>query len=124
MAKQWDRLSPFPTYMLMLRGPLKVDFLFLDRPNPPAPPWEVSAETLPAIDDHFWDWMLWLVSKQGRDDLVAEQLQLMHEHLLGPLGAPEPGSPAEALAAYLARRETPSALELEVRPAVERALQA
>jgi hypothetical protein len=125
LAKQWDRLSPFPTYMLMLRGPVKVDFLFLGRPNPPAPPWEVSAETMPAIDDHFWDWMLWLVSKHGRPDLVAGQLQLMHEHLLGPLGAPQPPrSPAEALAAYVERRPEPSALEREVRPAVEAALAA
>ncbi|HEY1356997.1 MAG TPA: hypothetical protein VGF21_01715 [Thermoleophilaceae bacterium] len=109
--------------MLMLRGPVKVDFLFLDEPNPPAPPWKVTAETLPAIDDHFWDWILWLVSKLGRDELVASQLRLMHEHLLGPLGAPSPpATPAAALAAYLALRSEPSALEREVRPTVEGAL--
>ncbi|HEY4562487.1 MAG TPA: hypothetical protein VIJ36_05880, partial [Thermoanaerobaculia bacterium] len=86
----------------MLRGPVKVDFLFLDRPNPPAPPWRVSPETLPAIDDHFWDWILWLASKLGRPGLVAEQLRLMHSHLLGPLGLQQPPrTPADALAAYL-----------------------
>jgi hypothetical protein len=121
LAKQWDRLSPFPTYMLMLRGPVKVDFLFLERPNPPAPPWEVTPETLPAIDAHFWDWMLWLVSKRDRSD----QLQLMYEHLLAPMGVAQPPRTArEALASYLERRQAPSALEREVRPTVEAALEA
>jgi hypothetical protein len=126
MSKQWDRLSPFPTYMLMLRGPIKVDLLFPDRPNPPAPPWRVSAETLPAVDVHFWDWILWLASKRraGRNELVGEQLRLMHEHLLAPMGLAEPpDSVAAALAAYLELRNAPSALEREVRPAVEAALQ-
>jgi hypothetical protein len=105
--------------MLMLRGPVKVDFLFLARPNPPAPPWVATPENLPAIDAHFWDWMLWLVSKRER----AAQLQLMYEHLLGPLGANSPPRTAEqALAAYLELREAPSELEREVRPAVEAAL--
>ena len=112
--------------MLMLRGPVKVDFLFPGRPNPPAPPWRVSALTLPAIDAHFWDWILWLASKHraGRGELVAEQLRSMHEHLLEPMGVePAPPTVAEALASYLARRQTPSALEREVRPAVEVALE-
>jgi hypothetical protein len=124
LSRQWDRLSPFPTYMLMLPGPVKVDFLFPGRPNRPAPPWQVTRETLPALDAHFWDWILWLVSKQGRHKLVAEQLRLMHEHLLAPMGAERaPGSVSEALASYLERREAPSALEREVRPAVEAALE-
>jgi hypothetical protein len=126
LSRQWDRLSPFPTYMLMLRGPVKVDLLFPGRPNPPAPAWRVSPETLPALDAHFWDWILWLTSKRraGRDELVSEQLRLMHVHLLRPMGlgrAPE--SVAEALAGYLERRAAPSPLELDVRPAVEAALQ-
>jgi hypothetical protein len=122
LSRQWDRLSPFPTYMLMLPGPVKVDLLFLDRPNPPAPPWRVSAETLPAIDAHFWDWILWLEGKRraGRDDLVAEQLGFLHEHLLAPLGSERrPETVAAALAAYLELRDEPSALEREVRPVLE-----
>jgi hypothetical protein len=122
LSKQWDRLSPFPTYMLMLPGPVKVDFLFPGRPNPPAPPWQVSVETLPGIDAHFWDWMLWLESKRraGRDELVAEQLVLLHEHLLAPMGLERPpDSVGAALTAYLERRQAPSALEREVRPALE-----
>jgi hypothetical protein len=113
--------------MLMLPGPVKVDFLFLGRPNPPAPPWRVSAETLPAVDDHFWDWILWLASKQsaGRADLVGDQLRLLHEHLLAPIGVQHaPETVAEALAAYLKQRNAPSALEREVRPTVEAALEA
>jgi hypothetical protein len=117
--------------MLMLRGPVKVDFLFLGRPNPPAPPWTVTRDTLRRIDDHFWDWILWLASKvrAARRELVAEQLALMHEHLLAPMGvASIPATPAEALAAYLDRRgnaerelgvEVPRPLEREVRPVVE-----
>jgi len=108
--------------MLMLRGPVKVDFLFLDRPNPPASPWRVSAETLAAVDAHFWDWILWLESKRraGRDDLVAGQLDIMHEHLLAPLGSERPPETvAAALARYLDLREEPSALEREVRPVLE-----
>jgi hypothetical protein len=122
LSKQWDRLSPFPTYMIMLRGPVKVDFLFLGRPNPPAPPWEVTPATLPAIDAHFWDWILWLVSKRERER--GEQLELMYDHLLGPLGAAQPPRTAGgALATYLELRDAPSALEREVRPTVEAALQ-
>jgi hypothetical protein len=93
LARQWDRLSPHPTYMLMLRGPLKVDLLFLGRVNEPQPPWRVTHASLPGIDRHFWDWALWLASKDRPGDhegLVAEQLELMHEHLLAPLGAHEP----------------------------------
>src|SRR5262245_6872830 len=50
ISRQWDPLSPFPTYMLMLAGPLKVDLLFPDRPNPPPPPWQARPDTLGAID--------------------------------------------------------------------------
>src|SRR5579884_2097286 len=35
------------------------------RPNQPA--WEPRADTLMAIDEHFWDWILWLGSKSLSD---------------------------------------------------------
>jgi hypothetical protein len=131
LSRQWDRLSPFATYMLMLRGPVKVDFLFPSRPNPPAPPWEVSAATLAALDAHFWDWALWLASKRlaGRDALITEELGRMHEHLLAPMGAPAPATLEDAVRSYTARRgelerelgaQVPRTLEREVRPALER----
>jgi hypothetical protein len=109
LSRQWDPYSPHPTYMLMLRGPLKLDLLFLGRVNEPRPAWTPSAATLPAIDDHFWDWILWLESKDragGRDAIVREQLVLLHEKLLAPLGvATAPAGVEDALALYLAARE-------------------
>jgi hypothetical protein len=118
LSRQWDRYSPHPTYMLMLRGPLKLDLLFLGRVNEPRPPWTVSAETLPSIDDHFWDWVLWLASKErpgDREELVREQRGLMFDYLLGPLGSPRaPRDARDAVALYLAARERAEA-ELGVR---------
>jgi hypothetical protein len=108
LARQWDRLSPHPTYMLMLPGALKLDLLFLGRVNDPAPPWRLTRATLAGIDHHFWDWVLWLASKDsaGRDDLVGEQLTLMHGHLLAPLGVvARPAGVEPAVASYLAARE-------------------
>jgi hypothetical protein len=105
LSRQWDRYSPHPTYMLMLRGPLKLDLLFLGRVNEPRGPWKASAETLPAIDDHFWDWILWLKSKEHRDDLFWEQLGLLHENLLRPFGAVgRPAGVEHALELYLEAR--------------------
>lgn len=87
VVAQWDRLSRRWCYMMILAGAAKVDLLF-GRPHPVAPPWLVTAATLAPIDDHFWDWALWLGSKQlaGRDDVVAVELGKLHAQLLGPLG--------------------------------------
>ena len=105
LSRQWDRYSPHPTYMLMMPGPIKLDLLFLGRVNEPRPPWTLSAETLPGIDDHFWDWVLWLASKQD-EQLVREERALMHEQLLGPLGVPSvPANVEAAVDSYLAARE-------------------
>jgi hypothetical protein len=130
LSRQWDRLSPFPTYMLMLRGPVKVDFLFPGRPNPPAPPWEVRAVTLRPMDEHFWDWALWLASKRLRGDasLVDAELGRMHAHLLGAMDLARPRTLGQAVGAYVERRSeleselgvrVGRALEREVRPALE-----
>jgi hypothetical protein len=108
MAHGWDPLSQNETtYMAMLPGPTKVDFIF-NRPREPDPPWEVTGETLRAIDYHFWDWILWLAAKRarGKEELVAGQLEKMQEHLLGPLGA-GPAAPASiqvAVERYLVAR--------------------
>src|SRR5918911_942077 len=89
LAQQWDPLAETACYMLLLRGPTKVDFLF-DRPRQPNPPWSASGQTLQAIDQHFWDWVLWLASKDsaGKDELVHDELAKMSIFLLGPLGVP------------------------------------
>ena len=67
LAQQWDRISAYPCYMLMLAGPVKVDLIFPDEPYESLPPWSVSAETLDGIDQHFWDWILWLASKREKE---------------------------------------------------------
>jgi len=103
LAQQWDRLSDHACYMLMLRGAVKVDLIF-DEPHEPEPPWDVSRETLKGIDDHFWDWTIWLAAKDksGKRKLVEVELRKMHEHLLGPLGVGElPSSIDQAVAAYI-----------------------
>jgi hypothetical protein len=103
IAQQWDRLSPHQCWMLMLPGPTKVDVIFPDEPHELEPPWKPSQDNLAAIDRHFWDWALWLRSKEasGKADLVATELEKLFRHLLGPLGATTaPDSVAEAVAIY------------------------
>ena len=107
VVAQWDRLSRHWCFMMILGGPAKVDLIF-GQQHPVAPPWLVTASTLTSIDDHFWDWALWLGSKQlaGRGDVVAAELRKLHEHLLAPLGvAAAPRSLGQAIAEYRAARE-------------------
>jgi hypothetical protein len=122
LAQQWDRLSPHACYMLMLRGVGKVDLIFAE-PWEPSPAWEVSVETLQGIDDHFWDWAIWLAAKDqaGKREFVATELDKMHEHLLAPLGVNRvPESVPDAVAAYLeARTKAEKRLGIEVPRAVE-----
>jgi hypothetical protein len=127
LAQQWDPLSEHWCYMLVLAGPTKVDLLFLSEPHPVEPPWVVSAETLEPIDRHFWDWFLWLRSKEasGKSGPISAELDKLWRHLLGPLGIGEPPSTlAEALSSYLEARgaaeaelgvRVPRRLEREVR---------
>jgi hypothetical protein len=106
LAQQWDRLSDHACYMLMLRGVGKVDLIF-DEPWELSPPWTVSAETLRGIDDHFWDWTIWLAAKDraGKQEFVEAELRKMQEYLLGPLGVERvPSSIANAIAVYTAAR--------------------
>jgi hypothetical protein len=108
LVQQWDRLSDTQCWMLILRGPVKVDFIFPDEPHAHEGPWVPGPDTLAAIDGHFWDWMLWLHSKEaaGKDDQVAAELEKLFDHLLGPLGvAAAPSSVAEAVVAYRAARD-------------------
>jgi hypothetical protein len=132
LAQQWDRISEYPCYMLMLIGPVKVDLIFPGEPYESLPPWRVSAETLDGLDRHFWDWILWLASKRekGKDELVRRELVKMSEHLLRPLGVDRvPGSIEAALETYRFARdrrerelgvEVSRRLEREVLPAVRR----
>ena len=108
VVEQWDRLSEHQCWMLILRGPVKVDLIFAEEPHEKEPPWEPGPDTLGGIDDHFWDWMLWLRSKEagGKDDVVAAELEKLSGHLLAPLGVEvPPASIAEGVTAYRKARD-------------------
>ena len=125
-------MGHFPVYQVLLRGPTKIEYLFLDRSQDPLPPLEPSGDTLPAINTHFWDWIWWLATKSsvGRNDLVAENLPQLHAHLLRPMGvAIAPESIDAAIEAFVARRDAlerdygvsvPRPLEDEVRRGISR----
>jgi hypothetical protein len=124
VAQQWDRYSSTECYMLMLAGPVKVDFIFPDQPREWSPPWVAQPETLEAIDCHFWDWILWLTQKRagGHTERIAPGLEDMHRLMLVPMGVgPVPHSLDEALKSYLNARD---ALERRFAVQVPRKLQA
>lgn len=126
LAALWEPLGHFPVYTLVLRGPTVVEYLFLDHSQTAAPPVTATAEALPAIDAHFWQWLWWLATKAavGRDDLLGRHWPAMYRHLLEPMGAEaEPDSIEAAARIYRAGRaeleqqysvEVPRALEAEV----------
>jgi hypothetical protein len=111
----------------MLRRPTVVEYLFLEHSQQARTPVEPSAETLPAIDAHFWAWIWWLATKAsiGRDDLLEHHWSRLFRHMLGPMGATTvPDSIDAATRSFLACRgklerqcgvEVPRALEREVR---------
>jgi hypothetical protein len=107
LVQLWDPLSRHWVYALMLPGPVKLDLVF-DVPHEPAPPWRPGPDTLPAIDAHFWDWLLWLVGKRHRGEqrLVHDELRKLYRHLLQPLGVGiEPVTLDDAATAYLRARD-------------------
>jgi hypothetical protein len=134
LGQQWEPVGHFPVYQVLLRGPTKIEYLFLDRSQDPAPPLEPGRDTLRAIDNHFWDWIWWLATKAavGRGDLVAEHLPQLHDRLLRPMGITAvPASIESAIEAFVPRRDAleqefgmsvDRALETEVRQGVERVL--
>jgi hypothetical protein len=103
LAGQWDRLSRRAVYMLILPGAIKVDLFPDHRSREIAPSWCPGPSNLVDIDAHFWDWILWLGSKQlaRRTSLLHDELRKLHRHLLAPLGAPVAlGSLQEAVQQY------------------------
>ena len=122
LAQQWDRLSDTWCFMIMVPGPAKIDLIF-ERPHPHDPPWRPDRKNLVDIDRHFWDWMLWLRSKEakGADAFVATELDKLFAHLLGPMGVPAvPNSIADAVSAY---REARDQLERRFHATVPRHLE-
>ncbi|MEX0873913.1 MAG: nucleotidyltransferase domain-containing protein [Actinomycetota bacterium] len=109
LAQLWDPLADIATYMVILSGPTKVDFLFVDQVAEHSPPHVVRRDTLADIDTHFWDWCLWLTSKvaSGKNELVDEELSKMATHILQPMAIDRrPKGLREAVKAYLDARET------------------
>lgn len=125
VVAQWDRLSRTWCYMLILTGPAKVNLIF-GQPHAALPPWQPSASTLRGIDDHFWDWTLWLQSKQlaGKHGLVEAELGKLHDHLLGPLGVIQaPGTIELAIVGYrTARNQWERRLGIRIPRAAEEAV--
>jgi predicted nucleotidyltransferase len=107
LAQQWDRLSDTHCWMVILHGPIKLDFIF-SVPHIHEPPWHPEPSNLIAIDCHFWDWALWLRSKQlaNKSAIVTTELNTMFRHLLQPMGVDAlPTSLDAAVASYLTGRD-------------------
>jgi len=123
LGQQWEPMGHFPVYQVLLRGPTKIEYLFLDRSQTPRPPLQPSRETLPAINTHFWDWIWWLTTKAsvGRRDLVAQHLPQLFTQLLRPMGVGAvPATIESAIEPFIARR---NALERQFGVSVDRALE-
>jgi hypothetical protein len=132
LGAQWEPMGHFPVYQLLLAGPTKIEYLFLDHSQERAPAPVPGPDTLVAIDNHFWDWIWWIATKAsiGREDLVDEHLPQLFEHLLRPMGLTDvPDSIDAAIAAFVSRRDqlereygvsVPRALEREVRAGILR----
>ena len=132
LGQQWEPLGHFPVYQVLLPGPTKVEYLFLDHTQAAMPAPEPGPETLDAINTHFWDWIWWIATKAsiGRSDLVAEHLPQLFGHLLRPIGVTErPADIEAAINAFVSRRDererdygvtVSRALEREVRAGIRR----
>jgi len=122
LARLWDPLSRHSIYMMILKGPVKVDICF-DFLQQQQPPWVINSDTISQVNSHFWDWILWIASKEasGKKDILIKELEKMYDYLLAPLGClRSPGSVEEAVGAYLvAFRRQISLLNAEVDQTLE-----
>jgi hypothetical protein len=121
LSHLWDPLSLHAVYMMILKGPTRVDVIF-NRPHQQEPPWIINSDTIALVNSHFWDWILWLAGKEARGtkNMVTKELEKMYGHLLAPLGcARSPGSIEEAVRDYLAAfKRQKSRFHTEVDPAL------
>ena len=132
LGEQWEPLGHFPVYQVLLHGPTKVEYLFLDQAQQSMPALKPGPATLDAINTHFWDWIWWIATKAsiGRHDLVTEHLPQLDDRLLRPIGVTEaPADIEAAIDAFVSRRDelerdygttVPRALEDEVRAGIRR----
>jgi hypothetical protein len=132
LSAHWEPLGGFPVYALMLPGPTVVEYLFLEHSQQQRTPAQPSAQTLAAIDAHFWAWIWWLASKAhgGRADVLTQHWPEMYRHLLQPMGAKtRPNRIDAAISSFVDCRDqleheygirVPRALEHEVRRGIRR----
>ena len=123
LGQQWEPLGHFPVYQVLLPGPTKVEYLFLDHSQQALPALTPGPATLDAINTHFWDWIWWIATKAsiGRHDLVVDHLRQLFERLLRPLGVTEAPTDIEAaIDAFVGRRDE---LERDYGTTVSRALE-
>jgi len=123
LSQQWEPLGHFPVYQVLLPGPVKIEYLFLNESQEPVPAPDPGQDTLASINTHFWDWIWWITTKAsiGRSDLVSEHLAQLHAHLLRPMGiAAVPATIDSAVDVFVTRR---NALEEELGVTVDRALE-
>jgi hypothetical protein len=120
LAHLWDPLSRHAVYMMILKGPIKVDLMF-NRLQQKKSPWIISRDTLAQVNSHFWDWILWIASKEasGKKD-ASKELKKMYSFLLEPLGCTKrPNSVQEAVRGYLtAFKRQKNSLNTEVDPSL------
>ena len=123
LGQQWEPLGHFPAYQVLMRGPTKVEYLFLNETQSAMPSMRPSPDTLAAINTHFWDWIWWLTTKAsaGHHDLVTEHMPQLYSHVLRPMGITVPPDSIDAaIADFVGRRD---ALEREYGISLPRALE-
>jgi hypothetical protein len=107
LAALWDPLSQRSVYMIVLSGPVKIDFFPCHEVRRPSPRWRPTATNLGDIDAHFWDWTLWLGGKSlgNQSAFVRSELDKMFGFLLAPLGVDEvPEAISDAIQKYSSAR--------------------
>jgi predicted nucleotidyltransferase len=123
LGRQWEPLGHFPVFQVLLPGPTKVEYLFLDYSQEPRPALTPGCSTLDAINTHLWDWIWWIATKAsiGRTDLVGEHLPQLFDYLLRPIGVSEsPADVQSAIDEFVGHRDV---LERQCGRAVSRALE-
>src|SRR5215217_5980069 len=123
LGQQWEPRGHFPVYQLLLPGPTKIEYLFLDHSQQAMPAPTPGPATLEAINTHFWDWIWWIATKASiaRTELAEVHLRQLFGYLLRPIGLLEP--PADIQAAierFVDRRDQ---LERDYDITVSRALE-
>ena len=123
LSQIWDPLSHHAVYMLILKGPTKVDLIF-DYPHEPEPARAINRETIEHINKHFWDWILWIASKEirGMHDITKEELKKMHTYLLATMGCTAiPITVEDAINEYtLLSGKQKKLLQTEISPTLEK----